>query len=156
MIVGNKNSVWKTEIDPELIINGDFSEGSNGWNDIISPTISGVDNINYAIEAGQLKSIGASTQSRAIFNTQTSKCKYNNSYRVSFEITSSTANFGVRFCITSELGTSFVNVSSYLGVGMHIIDIPANTYTYDYTIGFYRFSSHIGDQYIDNVSVLKI
>jgi hypothetical protein len=144
--------------DEEVVVdfvNGDLSDGSNGWNDYITTIIVGVDDVHWAVEGGQLKSIGTGPNSTAIINTQTAYCKKDESYRITFDIISG-SGAGVRFCITSSAGTNIVFMSSYLGVGSHSFDLPAGGISHNYKCGLYRFGGHTGDYFIDNFKITKI
>ena len=75
---------------------------------------------------------------------------------LTFEITNSSANAGVRVYLTNTSGTNLASLEGgyyYTGNGTHILDIPANFVSTDYKIAFYRYSGHTGTLEIDNVSL---
>ena len=110
----------------------------------------------WTISAGGLH-ISDETSSSVAYNTGGAILSPNTTYVVTFTISNSTANFGVRLRLHNSSGTSrYAPGTYYTADGTYTVTIPAGSFTAgDALVGFYRNGSHTGGLTIDNVSAFE-
>ena len=128
-----------------LVTNGTF-DADTDWTKETGWTISG-GKLNIADEASTSE----------VYNTGGQTFDPTKNYSVTFTISSSTANFGVRIALITSGGiTRYVPGTYYTADGTYSVLIPAGSFSYaDAYMGFSRIGTHTGTLSIDDVAVFE-